>query len=60
MERSQRVGFAQARLVSALHDRVDGLLHQYFSPDVAKVLIESPGREALGGEAASCAEVGVV
>ena len=50
LERSQRTAFAQGRLVSALHERVDQLLHQYLSPDVASALIEDPGRAALGGE----------
>jgi class 3 adenylate cyclase len=50
LERSQRAAFAQGRLVSALHERVDHLLHQYLSPDVASALIEDPGRAALGGE----------
>jgi hypothetical protein len=50
LERSQRVAFAQGRLVSALHERLDQLLHQYLSPDVARALIENPGRAALGGE----------
>ena len=50
LERSQREAFAQGRLVSALHDRVDRLLHQYLSPDVASTLIEDPRRAALGGE----------
>ena len=49
LERSQRATFAQGRLVSSLHQRVDQLLHQYFSPDVASTLIEDPGRAALGG-----------
>jgi class 3 adenylate cyclase len=38
-------------LVAGLHDRVDRLLHQYLSPDVAQVLIDDPGRADLGGEA---------
>jgi class 3 adenylate cyclase len=50
LERSQRAAFAQSRLVSALHERVDQLLHQYLSPDLARVLIEDPGRAALGGQ----------
>jgi class 3 adenylate cyclase len=50
LERSQRAAFAQGRLVSALRDRLDLLLHQYLSPDVASALIEDPGRAALGGE----------
>jgi class 3 adenylate cyclase len=50
LERSQRAAFAQSRLVSALHERVDQLLHQYLSPDLARVLIEDPGRSALGGQ----------
>jgi class 3 adenylate cyclase len=50
LERSQRAAFAQGRLVSALHERVDHLLHQYLSPDVASALINDPGRAALGGE----------
>jgi class 3 adenylate cyclase len=49
LERSQRAAFAQGRLVSALHERVDLLLHQYLSPDVASALIEDPERAALGG-----------
>jgi class 3 adenylate cyclase len=50
LERSQRAAFAQGQLVSALHDRVDQLLHQYLSPGVASALIADPGRAALGGE----------
>ncbi len=50
LERSQRQAFAQGRMVAALHERVDRLLHQYLSPDVASTLIEDPGRAALGGE----------
>jgi class 3 adenylate cyclase len=50
LERSQRAVFAQGRLVSALHERVDLLLHQYLSPEVASTLIEDPDRAALGGE----------
>jgi class 3 adenylate cyclase len=50
LERSQRAAFAQERLVSALHERVDQLLHQYLSPDVASALIEDPARAALGGQ----------
>jgi class 3 adenylate cyclase len=50
LELSQRAAFAQGRLVTALHERVDQLLHQYLSPDVASALIENPGRAALGGE----------
>ena len=49
LERSQRAAFAQGRLVSALHERVDGLLRQYLSPDVANTLIEDPDRASLGG-----------
>jgi class 3 adenylate cyclase len=50
LERSQRTTFAQGRLVGALHERVDQLLHQYLSPDVATALVADPGRAALGGE----------
>ena len=50
LEQSQRAAFTQSRLVSALHERVDQLLHQYLSPDVASALIEDPGLAALGGE----------
>jgi class 3 adenylate cyclase len=50
LERSQRVAFAQGRLIGALRERVDQLLHQYLSPDVASALIEDPARAALGGE----------
>jgi class 3 adenylate cyclase len=52
LERSQRETFAQGRLIGALHDRVDGLLRQYLSPDVATTLIADPGRASLGGEEA--------
>lgn len=52
LERSQRVAFAQGRLVTALHERVYRLLHQYLSPDVANTLIEDPGLSALGGREA--------
>jgi class 3 adenylate cyclase len=52
LERSQRHAYAQGRLVSALHERVDLLLHQYLSPDLASTLIDDPGRAALGGEEA--------
>jgi class 3 adenylate cyclase len=50
LEQSQRAAFAQGQLVAALHQRVDQLLHQYLSPDVATALIEDPRRSALGGE----------
>ena len=49
LERSQREGFAQSRLVGALHERVDGLLRTYLSPDVAATLIDDPDRASLGG-----------
>lgn len=49
LERSQREVYAQGRLVSALHDRVDALLRSYLSPDVAAALIEDPDRASLGG-----------
>jgi class 3 adenylate cyclase len=49
LERSQRHTFAQAQVVRSLHGRVDALLHQYLSPDVASSLIEDPARAALGG-----------
>ena len=52
LERSQRAAFAQGRLISALHERVDRLLHQYLSPEVATTLIADPDRAALGGEEA--------
>lgn len=52
LERSQRVSYAQGRLVAALHDRVNQLLHEYLSPEVASALIEDPSRAALGGEVA--------
>lgn len=50
LERSQRLAFAQGRQVSALRERVDRLLHQYLSPDIASSLIADPERAALGGE----------
>lgn len=49
LERSQRVTFAQGRLIAALHERVDALLHQYLSPEVASNLIADPTQAALGG-----------
>jgi class 3 adenylate cyclase len=49
LERSQRAAFAQRRLVDALRERVDRLLHQYLSPEVATSLIADPERAALGG-----------
>jgi len=49
LDRSQRMAYAQGRLVRALHERVDLLLHQYLSPEVARTLIEDPARAALGG-----------
>lgn len=51
LEDSERSSYAQARLVADLHGRVDRLLHQYLSPDVAQVLINDPTRADLGGEA---------
>jgi class 3 adenylate cyclase len=50
LERSQRLSFAQAQLIASLHERVDRLLHQYLSPDVASTLVADPARSALGGE----------
>jgi class 3 adenylate cyclase len=51
LEDSERSAYAQSRLVAALHRRVDQLLHQYLSPEVARVLINDPARADLGGEA---------
>lgn len=51
LEESERTSYAQARVVAELHRRVDRLLHQYLSPDVAQVLIDDPARADLGGEA---------
>jgi class 3 adenylate cyclase len=50
LERSQRAAFSQGRLVATLHRRVDRLLHQYLSPDLANTLIDQPDLAALGGE----------
>jgi hypothetical protein len=50
LERSQRAAFAQGLLISALRQRLDQLLHQYLSPEVASALIEDPARAALGGD----------
>jgi class 3 adenylate cyclase len=50
LERSSRTAFAQGTLATALHERVDQLLRQYVSPEVASTLIEDPRRSALGGE----------
>jgi len=52
LERSQRTAFAQSLLVRSLHARVDQLLHQYLSPEVASALIEHPEDAALGGKEA--------
>jgi class 3 adenylate cyclase len=49
LERSQRASYAQSRLVTALHQRVDMLLRTYLSPDVAASLIDDPDRASLGG-----------
>lgn len=49
LERSQRAAYIQGRQVSALHERVDRLLHHYLSPAVASTVIEDPGRAELGG-----------
>jgi class 3 adenylate cyclase len=49
LERSQRTTYAQGLVVQSLHERVDLLLRQYLSPDVARTLIEDPTRAALGG-----------
>lgn len=51
LEDAERAAYAQSRLVAGLHRRVDRLLHQYLSPDVAQVLIDDPARAELGGEA---------
>jgi class 3 adenylate cyclase len=51
LEDSERSSYAQARVVASLHRRVDQLLHQYLSPDVAQALIDDPARAELGGEA---------
>ena len=50
LERSSRTAFAQGTLATALHERVDQLLRQYMSSDVASTLIEDPRRAELGGE----------
>lgn len=50
LERSQRTAFAQGRLVTALREQVDQLLHRYLSPEVATSLIEDPNRAELGGQ----------
>ena len=50
LENASRVAYAQGRRANALHDRVDQLLRQYMSPDVANTLIADPGRAALGGQ----------
>jgi class 3 adenylate cyclase len=52
LERSQREAYAQSRQVGALHERVDALLRQYLSPDVAATVIDDPSRASLGGEEA--------
>ena len=50
LEDSERSSYAQGRTVADLHRRVDQLLHQYLSPDVAHALIDDPARAELGGE----------
>lgn len=51
LEDAERSSYAQAGFVADLHRRVDQLLHQYLSPDVAQALIDDPARAELGGEA---------
>ncbi|HET7676705.1 MAG TPA: adenylate/guanylate cyclase domain-containing protein [Candidatus Limnocylindrales bacterium] len=50
LEDAERSTFAQGRLVADLHRRLDRLIHQYLSPDVAQALIDDPARAGLGGE----------
>jgi class 3 adenylate cyclase len=50
LERSQRETFTQGLVIRDLHARVDALLRQYLSPEVAATLIEHPERSSLGGE----------
>jgi len=50
LERTSRTAYAQGRRANALHERVDQLLRQYMSPDVASTLIDDPSRAALGGQ----------
>ena len=50
LEDAQRRVFAQGRLITALHEQVNRLFHQYLSPDVATALLEEHGRADLGGE----------
>ncbi|HEU5326241.1 MAG TPA: adenylate/guanylate cyclase domain-containing protein [Candidatus Limnocylindria bacterium] len=50
VEDSERREFAQARLIAALHDQVDDLLHRYLEPGVVDSIIAEPSRGELGGE----------
>jgi class 3 adenylate cyclase len=50
VEDSERREFAQARLIAALHQQVDDLLHRYLEPGVADSIIAEPSRGELGGE----------
>jgi class 3 adenylate cyclase len=50
LERSQRDTYAQGLVIRDLHARVDALLRQYLSPQVASTLIDDPARASLGGE----------
>lgn len=50
LEAVDRRLFIQRRELAFLHARVDRLLRQYLSPDVAAALIGDPSRARLGGE----------
>lgn len=50
LEAVDRRLFIQRRELARLHARVDGLLRQYLSPDVAAAVIGDPTRARLGGE----------
>ncbi len=50
VEDSERREFAQARLIAALHQQVDDLLHRYLEPGVVDSILAEPARGELGGE----------
>jgi class 3 adenylate cyclase len=50
LESTARTGWAQRRVIAALHEQVDRLFHQYLSPDVASALLSDPELAELGGE----------
>jgi len=49
VEDSERREFAQSRLITALHQQVDDLLHRYLEPSVVDSIMAEPSKGELGG-----------